>query len=82
MDGPPCGAQLVVALTRRDLLTNELVPDRSDTDHGTVELTPTATAASLAAVLGQGRLAVANPDNVPVGKYAHGAHCARCMGGS
>ena len=65
--------KLVVAPTRRDLLTNELVLIAPTQTTAKVELTPTATAASLAAALGQGRLAVANPDNVPAGKYARTA---------
>ena len=65
--------KLVVAATRRDLVTNELVLIAPAQSTAKVELTTTGAAASLATALGQGRLAVANPDNVPAGKYARTA---------
>lgn len=65
--------KLVVTATRRDLVGNELVLIAPAQSSANVTLTTSGAAASLALALGQGRLAVANPDNVPAGKYARTA---------
>jgi molybdate transport system substrate-binding protein len=56
--------------TRRDLLTNSLVLIAPAASAATVDL---ATAASLDAALGNGKLAMADPDAVPAGKYGKAA---------
>ena len=61
---------LVVAGSRRDLLGNDLVlvaPAGSDVS---VKIAP---GVGLSGALGEGRLALANPDSVPAGKYAKAA---------
>jgi molybdate transport system substrate-binding protein len=61
---------LIIGETRKDLLGNRLVlvaPAASDVR---VEITPNFPLASL---LGDGRLAIADPDAVPAGKYAKAA---------
>jgi molybdate transport system substrate-binding protein len=60
----------VQAGSRRVLLTNTLVliAPRADTTHVDV-----GSAASLRAALGDGHLAVADPENVPAGRYAREA---------
>jgi molybdate transport system substrate-binding protein len=61
---------LTLPQTRRDLLTNDLVliaPARSDAK---ITIAP---GFALGAAVGNGRLAIANPDAVPAGKYARAA---------
>lgn len=61
---------LTVPASRRDLLGNELVLISPVSRNVYVALAPNA---PLAAALGDSRLAIANPDVVPAGKYARAA---------
>ena len=61
---------LLRAGTRRDLLGNELVLIAPVTSPVHLSIAPQF---ALAAALGQGHLAVADPDSVPAGEYAHAA---------
>jgi molybdate transport system substrate-binding protein len=61
---------LIKSGTRKDLLGNRLVLVAPSSRAGTVEITPNFPLASL---LGDGRLALADPDAVPAGKYAKAA---------
>ncbi|MDX2219758.1 MAG: molybdate ABC transporter substrate-binding protein [Burkholderiales bacterium] len=61
---------LTVQSSRRDLLGNELVLISPVSRNVSVALAPNA---PLAAALGDSRLAIANPDVVPAGKYARAA---------
>jgi len=56
--------------TRRDLLGNSIVLVAPKASAATVDL---SRAASLDAAIGKGRLAMANPDAVPAGKYGKAA---------
>lgn len=56
--------------TRRDLLTNTIVLIAPKASTATVDL---ASAASLDAAIGKARLAMADPDAVPAGKYGKAA---------
>ncbi|MBO0750458.1 MAG: molybdate ABC transporter substrate-binding protein [Porphyrobacter sp.] len=56
--------------TRRDLLTNSIVLIAPQASTATVDL---ANPASLARALGNGKLAMADPDAVPAGKYGKAA---------
>jgi molybdate transport system substrate-binding protein len=60
----------VKAGSRRDLLTNSIVLIAPKASTAKVDLTD---AASLDAALGKGRLAMAEPDSVPAGKYGKAA---------
>ena len=68
--------KLVVTASRRDLVGNELVLIAPAHSTVSVRLTTPGVATSMVSALGQGRLAVANPDNVPAGKYARTALAA------
>jgi molybdate transport system substrate-binding protein len=61
---------LTVAGTRRELLSNDLVLIAPAASTTRVKIAP---GFDLAAALGGGRLALANPDAVPAGKYAKAA---------
>lgn len=61
------GKSLIVAETRHDLLSNELVLIAPADSASTLAI---ADKFDLAGALGDGRLAVADPDAVPAGKYA------------
>ena len=61
---------LLVRGTRHDMLGNELVLIAPAASRISVKLAPRV---DLAAALGTGRLALANPDSVPAGKYAKAA---------
>jgi molybdate transport system substrate-binding protein len=70
------GRKLIVAGTRRDLVRTDLVLVAPVASKVTVNLATDAgasAATALLAALGDGRLAVANPDAVPAGKYAKAA---------
>jgi molybdate transport system substrate-binding protein len=58
---------LIQRQTRRDLLGNHLVLIEPAASHTRISIVPHF---ALAAALGGGRLAVADPDSVPAGKYA------------
>lgn len=58
---------LVQHRTRRDLLGNHLVLIEPASSHARIAIVPHF---DLAGALGSGRLAVADPDSVPAGKYA------------
>ena len=62
--------KLIVAASRRDLVKNDLVLVAPITSAKPLTVTP---GFALAAALAGGRLAVANPDAVPAGKYAKAA---------
>ena len=62
--------KLVAPGTRFDLLKNSLVLIAPAQSFSTLRITP---GFALAAALGDGRLAVANPESVPAGKYAKDA---------
>ena len=62
--------KLIKPETRRDLLGNRLVLIAPETSDVTLEIAPDF---PLAKLLGDGRLAVADPDSVPAGKYAKAA---------
>jgi molybdate transport system substrate-binding protein len=64
---------LVVPGSRRDLLGNDLVLIAPARSKAQVKLAP---GVSLAALLGDKRIALANPDAVPAGKYARAAFTA------
>ena len=61
---------LIAAGTRRDLLTNSLVLIAPADSKAKLSIAP---GFGLAAALSGGRLALANPDSVPIGKYARAA---------
>ncbi len=61
---------LIVAASRRDVLGNDLVLIAPTATAQTINIAP---GFALAATLGGGRLALANPDVVPAGKYAKAA---------
>jgi molybdate transport system substrate-binding protein len=61
---------LVVAGSRRDLLGNDLVLVAPASSAVSVRIAP---GVGLSGALGEGRLALANPDSVPAGKYAKAA---------
>jgi molybdate transport system substrate-binding protein len=61
---------LLAAGTRRDLLTNTLVLIAPADSKAKLSIAP---GFGLAAALAGGRLALANPDSVPIGKYARAA---------
>ena len=63
-------AQLLVPKTRVELLRNRLVLIAPADSSATIQIGPNF---PLAAALGSGRLALANPDSVPAGKYAKAA---------
>jgi molybdate transport system substrate-binding protein len=68
--------KFIVAGTRRDLVRTDLVLVAPAASKVTVNLATDAganAATALLAALGDGRLAVANPDAVPAGKYARAA---------
>jgi molybdate transport system substrate-binding protein len=56
--------------TRRDLLTNSIVLIAPASSNAAIDL---ANAATLDAAIGQGKLAMADPDAVPAGKYGRAA---------
>ena len=62
--------KLIVAASRRDLVKNDLVLVAPTASAKPLTVTP---GFALAAALAGGRLAVANPDAVPAGKYAKAA---------
>ena len=62
--------KLIVPESRRVLLTNRLVLIAPRTSTVAIKLAPNV---RLVAALGGGRLAVADPDNVPAGRYAKAA---------
>ena len=62
--------ELINAATRTNLLRNRLVLIAPSDSRLTVEIAP---GFPLAKLLGNGRLAVADPDSVPAGKYARAA---------
>ncbi len=62
--------QLIIAETRRALLGNRLVLIAPTNSELSIDLTP---GADLAGALGDGRLALADPDSVPAGRYAKAA---------
>ena len=61
---------LIAPGTRNDLLSNTLVLIAPATNATTLRIAPNF---DLAAALGNGRLAMANPDSVPAGKYGKAA---------
>jgi len=61
---------LVAPNARVDLLRNTLVLIAPSSSDAALRIAPSF---DLAAALGSGRLAMANPDSVPAGKYAKGA---------
>ncbi len=64
------GKNLIAAATRRNLLTNSLVLIAPADSSSTLRIAPRF---ALASELKGGRLALANPDVVPIGKYARAA---------
>ena len=62
--------KLLVSPTRRDLVTNRLVLIAPAQRSGTLKIAPKF---PLALALDGGKLALANPDTVPIGKYAKAA---------
>lgn len=65
--------QVIVAGSRRDVLTNDLVLVAPATSAASAKPVLIAKGFSLTSALAGGRLAVANPDAVPAGKYAKAA---------
>jgi molybdate transport system substrate-binding protein len=62
--------KLIQAATRRDVLGNQLVLVAPVTSRITLHIAPDF---PLLAALGNGRLAIGDPDGVPAGRYAHEA---------
>jgi molybdate transport system substrate-binding protein len=65
--------KLIVMATRRDLVKNDLVLIAPSTSAASAKPLTVAQGFALAATLAGGRLALANPDAVPAGKYAKAA---------
>lgn len=64
---------LMVSASRRDLLGNALVLVAAADNAAALTLTPGTAAATLLRALADGRLAMANPEHVPAGRYGRAA---------